>query len=259
MNELTQEPESFIIRNVTLGPHYISDIRLHFEPLQAIDLTWEDVKTIKSSKDLRNSIRMGYLRQITAAEFETIEQKAAIKEKKELMRQQKNSNLSTVDIDGKTYEAEQIDAEKGGVSKDGTISTAGYANDSLSYATALDIAQTQAQLRGDELSVEDFADKVQQNPNLVNQLLTQYKNMQESVSVSGDTARGRAFVAEAPSIGQSGTSVSKVEMTNYNRDKKMAGSDFNYLDTPADFDDGVADVIDLELDGDGEKGGVRRV
>ena len=27
----------------------------------------------------------------------------------------------------------------------------------------------------------------------------------------------------------------------------------------SDFEDGVADVIDLELDGDGEKGGVRRV
>jgi len=66
---MNEEPESFIIRNVTLGPHYISDIRLHFEPLQAIDLTWEDAKTIKSSKDLRNSLRMGYLRQISAEEF----------------------------------------------------------------------------------------------------------------------------------------------------------------------------------------------
>ena len=111
----------------------------------------------------------------------------------------------------------------------------------------------------EELSVEEFADRVQQNPSLVNQLLTQYKNMQASVSVSGDTARGRAYVAEAPSIGQNGTSVSKVELTNYNRDKRVAGSDFNYLDTPADFEDGVADVIDLEVDGDGEKGGVRRV
>jgi hypothetical protein len=200
---------------------------------------------------------MGFLRQITAAEFEAIEEKAAVKEKKELMRQQQNSNLSTVDVDGKTYEAEQIDAEKGGVNKDGTISTAGYANDSLSYATALDIAQTQAQLRGDELSVEEFADRVQQNPNLVGQLLSQYKNMQESVSVSGDTTRGRAYVAEAPSIGQNGTSVSKVEMTNYNRDQRVAGADFNYLDTPSDFEDGVADIIDLETDGD--KGGVRRV
>jgi hypothetical protein len=81
--------------------------------------------------------------------------------------------------------------------------------------------------------------------------------MQESVSVSGDTTRGRAYVAEAPSIGQNGTSVSKVEMTNYNRDQRVAGADFNYLDTPSDFEDGVADIIDLETDGD--KGGVRRV
>jgi hypothetical protein len=41
MNEsVNQEPESFIVQNVTLGPHYVSDIRLNFGPLQAIDLTW---------------------------------------------------------------------------------------------------------------------------------------------------------------------------------------------------------------------------
>ena len=53
MNEsVNQEPESFIVQNVTLGPHYVSDIRLNFGPLQAIDLTWEDPKIVKASKDL---------------------------------------------------------------------------------------------------------------------------------------------------------------------------------------------------------------
>ena len=41
MNEsVNPEPESFIVQNVTLGPHYVSDIRLNFGSLQAIDLTW---------------------------------------------------------------------------------------------------------------------------------------------------------------------------------------------------------------------------
>ena len=49
MNEsVNQEPESFIVQNVTLGPHYVSDIRLNFGPLQAIDLTWEDPKGFTS-------------------------------------------------------------------------------------------------------------------------------------------------------------------------------------------------------------------
>ena len=44
------EPESFIVQNVTMGPHYVSDIRLNFGPLEAIDLTWEDPKTIKAKR-----------------------------------------------------------------------------------------------------------------------------------------------------------------------------------------------------------------
>jgi hypothetical protein len=75
MNEsVNQEPESFIVQNVTLGPHYVSDIRLNFGPLQAIDLTWEDPKVVKASKDLRNSIRLGLLRKISPEQFDTIEE-----------------------------------------------------------------------------------------------------------------------------------------------------------------------------------------
>ncbi len=105
MNEsVNQEPESFIVQNVTLGPHYVSDIRLNFGPLQAIDLTWEDPKVVKASKDLRNSLRLGLLRKITPDQFDSIEERAAVKGKKELLKQQSNNNLRTVDIDGKTIE-----------------------------------------------------------------------------------------------------------------------------------------------------------
>ena len=101
MNEsVNQEPESFIVQNVTLGPHYVSDIRLNFGPLQAIDLTWEDAKVIKASKDLRSSLRMGFLKKISPNQFDTIEEKAAIRGKKELLRQQNDNNLRTVDVDG---------------------------------------------------------------------------------------------------------------------------------------------------------------
>ena len=155
MNEsVNQEPESFIVQNVTLGPHYVSDIRLNFGPLQAIDLTWEDPKVVKASKDLRNSLRLGLLKKISPEQFDNIEEKAAIKGKKELLKQQNNNNLRTVDVDGKTIEAESIDAEKAYSNKDTNVTTAGYANDSLSYAMALDIAQTQAELQGEDLTVE---------------------------------------------------------------------------------------------------------
>lgn len=261
MNEsVNQEPESFIVQNVTLGPHYVSDIRLNFGPLQAIDLTWEDPKVVKASKDLRNSLRLGLLRKITPDQFDSIEERAAIKGKKELLKQQSNNNLRTVDVDGKTIEAESIDAEKAYSNKN-DVTTAGYANDSLSYAMALDIAQTQAELQGEELSVEAFAERVQKNPAIINHLLAQQKNLDANSSVSGVETRGRAFVAEPPSDAVRGSSVREVEMTNYNRDRRVAGADFNYLDTPEDDGyDAIADAIDLEADmGEGEEGSIRRV
>ena len=261
MNEsVNQDPESFIVQNVTLGPHYVSDIRLNFGPLQAIDLTWEDPKVVKASKDLRNSIRLGLLRKITPDQFDSIEERAAIKGKKELLKQQNNNNLRTVDVDGKTIEAESIDAEKAYSNKN-NVTTAGYANDSLSYAMALDIAQTQAELQGEDLSVEQFADRVQKNPGIINQLLAQQKNLDANSSVSGVETRGRAFVAEPPGDAVRGSTVREVEMTNYNRDRRVAGADFNYLDTPEDdIYDAIADAIDLEADmGDGEEGSIRRV
>jgi hypothetical protein len=261
MNEsVNQEPESFIVQNVTLGPHYVSDIRLNFGPLQAIDLTWEDPKVVKASKDLRNSIRLGLLRKITPDQFDSIEERAAIKGKKELLKQQNNNNLRTVDVDGKTIEAESIDAEKAYSNKN-NVTTAGYANDSLSYAMALDIAQTQAELQGEDLTVEQFADRVQNNPGIINQLLAQQKHLDANSSISGVETRGRAFVAEPPGDAVRGSTVREVEMTNYNRDRRVAGADFNYLDTPEDDGyDAIADAIDLEADmGNGEEGSIRRV
>jgi len=262
MNEsVNQEPESFIVQNVTLGPHYVSDIRLNFGPLQAIDLTWEDPKVVKASKDLRNSLRLGLLKKISPEQFDSIEEKAAIKGKKELLKQQSNNNLRTVDVEGKTIEAESIDAEKAYSSKQSNITTAGYANDSLSYAMALDIAQTQAELQGEDLSVEEFADRVQKNPAIINHLLAQQKNLDANSSVSGVETRGRAFVAEPPGDAIRGSSVREVEMTNYNRDRRIAGADFNYLDTPENDDyDSIADAIDLEADiAGGEEGSIKRV
>jgi hypothetical protein len=256
--EENTEPESFIVQNVTLGPHYVSDIRLNFGPLEAIDLTWEDSKVIKASKDLRTSLRMGFLRKISSEQFDNIEEKAAIRGKKELLRQQNANNLRTVDVDGKQLEVETIDTEKV-YKKETEVSTAGYANDSLSYATAFDIAQTQAQLRGDELSIEEFAEQVNNNANLVQNLLRQQKNLDENSSTSGDSRRGKAFVAEASDNPVNGTSVKQVNLTNYNRDRVVAGSEMNFLDAPDD--DGIADTIDLEteIDLESEKGSIRRV
>lgn len=264
--EETKEPETFIIQNVTLSPHYVSDIRLQFDPLAVIDLTWEDSKAIRASKDLRNSLRTGILRKITQDQWDKILEKQTIREKKELLRQQQNDNLRTIEVDGEEKQVEMIDVEKGSANKETPVSTSGYANDSMSYAVALDIAQQQAELRGDEMSVEEFAEKVKNDPNLVPRLISQARNLNENSSVSGDTRRGKAFVAyQADEFG--GTSVKEMNMTNLNRDGYIAtGLDINQLPIKdavnldaLDDDLPVAEAIDLEDIGDSDKGSVRRL
>jgi hypothetical protein len=255
-----EQPESFIVQNVTLGPHYVSDIRIQFDALSVIDLTWEDPKVIRASKDLRNSLRMGLLKKITPEQWDVILEKQANKEKRELLKQQGNNRMKTVEVDGKELQVEALDANK--VYKpDGTVSTAGYANDSLSYTMALDIAQTQAELMGEELTVEEFAERVQQDPSLVNRLMSQYKNMESNASVSGDLRKGKAYVATAPDSFDERTAVKELQMSNVTRDGYLAGSNVDFVDAPSDYEDGIADVIDLEAEDDlgSEKGSVRRV
>ena len=259
--QLEAEPETFIVQNVTMGPHYVSDIKLNFAPLQAIDLTWEDPRIVKASKDLRSSLRMGLLKRITLEQFETIEERAANREKKELLKQQKETNMRKMDVDGRELEVEYIDAEKA-YNPDKTVNTAGYANDSLSYAMALDIAQKQAELNGDELSVEQFADLVQKDPNIVGRMLNAQKNLEANSSVSGLSRPSNAYYATAPTDSSMGTRVASAKMTNLNKDGYIAGGDFNYLDAPAgydDTDDTIAEAIDLEEFSDDDKGSIRRV
>ena len=168
--------------------------------------------------------------------------------------------METVDVDGREMTAENIDALRG-YNKESSVSTAGYANDSLSYAIALDVAQTQAQLRGDELSVEQFAEQVQRDPSVVGRLIEQQKNLNANSNVSGREDRGRAYVATPPDSLNLTSGVAKLEMTNMNRDRRIAGSDASYLDIDGTDDDfAIAEAIDLEADGGvDDKGSVRRV
>ena len=116
-------------------------------------------------------------------------------------------------------------------------------------------------MNGEELSAEEFAERVQQNPALVPNLLAQQKNLAANSSSSGK--RSAAYVAQAPSEAMGNTEVQKLEMTNMTRDNYIAGGDFQILDAidPDSDLDPIADVIDLEFADDegSEKGTVRRV
>lgn len=126
-----EEPESFIIQNVTMNYQYISDIRLQLDPLQVEDLTWWESKVVKASRDLKEALRRGVLRQITQTEWDSKLEKQAAKERRELSLNTKQERIKTIETeDGKQFEAESIDAEKP-YSKEAELNTAGYANDSL--------------------------------------------------------------------------------------------------------------------------------
>ena len=257
-----EEPESFIIQNVTMNYQYISDIRLQLDPLQVEDLTWWESKVVKASRDLKEALRRGVLRQITQTEWDSKLEKQAAKERRELSLNTKQERIKTIETeDGKQFEAESIDAEKP-YSKEAELNTAGYANDSLSYTIALETAQVQAELNGEELTVEDFAERVERDPALVARLLRQ----QTGAVTSGTTRQSTAFVAQAPELGRSETTVAGMKMSNMQRDGYIAGGDFNYTAKPSDdfgfdSDPSIAEEIDLEVDslGDDEKGSIRRL
>jgi len=107
-----QEEHNFIVQNVTLGPHYISDIRIQFDALEVIDLTWEDPMVIKKSKDLQNSLRKGILKQINKDQWDKILDRQSAREKNELLKNKSEKQTQTFNIDGKELEVEMIDAQK---------------------------------------------------------------------------------------------------------------------------------------------------
>jgi hypothetical protein len=261
----TQKPakQDFIVMNVTLGPHFVSDIRLNFDPLGVIDLTWENSDAIQASNDLRKSLRLGVLRQITRKEWDDMEEKKIAREKASLAQQRgKRQMRSVTDADGNERIAETLNP-MASYNKTDTVPVEGYANDSLSYATALDIAQAQAEAQGYTLTAQEFAERVKADSNYVPRLLNA-----QTMSVSGDPRRGRAVVAMPGNDFSEGSTVQAVDMTNFINDGYVAGHPnakyANSVDVDlnaTDDDEGFAEEIDLlkESPEEVEQGAIKRV
>jgi hypothetical protein len=189
--------ESFYVQNVTPGPHYVSDIKLSFQPLEVIDLTFRDPDEIRGSQNLKESLRMGYLRKISPEEAERLAEVRASKLRKGVTKlQQASSRMQDVDVDGKTLEVEAINLSRTDSSKvSEQVSMAGYANDPLSYTVALDIAQAEAEAKGETLTVEEFADATSRDSGLVRRLITQNTGASMRTAMGKDT---RAVYATPP-------------------------------------------------------------
>ena len=230
------EPTDFIIQNITLNYHFVSDILLSFAPREVKDLTWDDPTKVRQSRDLRNSIRSGILKKLEKDEYEKTMALQYEKEKKDLLRDQKNkANYKKFkdESNDKEFMADTFELDKAR-KKPEELDITGTANHPMSYVAAYEIAGQMAEQRGDTLTAEEFAQIVESNPNVVPQLLSQTK-------VASAQAH-KVFYAVPPSEGSQRTAVVETKMTNYNKNL-LYGDDSDNINTKAAY---IKDALDVD-------------
>jgi hypothetical protein len=241
-DNVEEEDNSFIVRSVLEGYNCISDLNITLGPWEILDLTTEDATLVRSSKDLRKALNSGLLERITRKEMEIIEALSIQKERAKIYqaekRDQERSRVST-EVGDREFEAEEIDLYKANASHDEEPTTAGNANDPLTYATAFAAAKAEAVSRGKTLDAEAFSDMVKKNPTMIKSIISGNRGV-----TSGTTKRGRATVLRPPVNAGDDMYPDTVDMTNYNRDRYIAGGEDRFSST----DNGVAEEIDLSED-----------
>ncbi len=209
---LNPEKPTFIVQNVTLSYHYVSDINMQFAPREVKDLTWDDENIIKKSRNLKDSLRSGILKKLTPEEYEKTMEMQYQKEKKQLLReQQQNEQFEKMRVADKEIDAETFDINKS-KKKSGELDLSGTANHPMSYVAAYEIAANLAADHGDVLSAEEFAEIVEGNPNIVPQLLSQNK----SASLNAQSFK-KVYYAQPQGEHSNSVGVVESRMTNYNQ------------------------------------------
>lgn len=256
--------ETFFVQNVTPGHHYVTDMGLHFEPYEVKDLLTEDPAILKKSRDIRKSLSLGTLVKISKDEADELLEMEIALLKAEQRKEAAQRETSLVNVDGRQVVADTFDAARGGGGQDksGLVSTAGFSNDHTSYAQAFQNMRSAYANQGRTLTAREFGQMAQENPDLVRNNMTSVN----SGTWSGDPNRGRATYA-MPSMDGESRLPAQTNMTNFNRDQRLAGSTYAGLVSQADLDvDGYAEEIDvLSEEGDAyeaeeqqKKGAVRR-
>jgi hypothetical protein len=232
------EPPSFIVQNITPGPHFVNDLELEFKAFEVVDLTWEDPVVVRRSRNLVASLNDGYLRKITKAEWEEIERENRQRAEREALDDQRRMRETTLQADGRYMDAEEINLSSGRSRRGAAVSTSGYANDPMSYARAFKAAEEQARSQGRRLSAFEFAQSVKQQGN----------------KLSNTYASGaQAYVAQPGDYGT--TNPVGHTLSNVNRDNRLAGSSAYNIDLvpyddvgDLDVDLSMGEAIDLDMD-----------
>jgi hypothetical protein len=218
----------------------VSDILLSFAPREVKDLTWDDPTKVRQSRDLRNSIRSGVLKELSKESYEKTMELQYEKEKIYLMRDQKNkANYKKVkNEDGdKEFLADTFDLNKA-KRKHEELDITGTANHPMSYVAAYEMAEQMAEQNGDTLTAEEFAQIVEKDPEVVPRLLSQTK-------VAASQSH-KVYYAVPPEIGGQKTGVKQAEMTNYNK-KMLYGDDSDNVDYKAAY---IKDALDVNAEYD---------
>lgn len=243
-----QEPEVFIVQNVTRGPHVISDLKLTLGAFEVLDLTWEEEATIRKSRNLQESLNKGFLKRLTKEQYEKHLEQQRTRDEKEVLRQRQQdmvNQMNTLPINGKNVQVDTFDTEK--MSKK---QSAGLATNDMDYVLALDIAQADATLRGDTLTALEFADMCERDPNLVPRLL-----QSQNGTVSGTLKPAKAYYAQVGETFSEGNNIVSAEM------QRKINRDAIFIDAPQRPNDiafdnfasedelnGLAEEIDLGKD-----------
>lgn len=241
MDKSATERETFIVQNITLNYHVISDIGLQFKPREVIDLTWEDEAMIKKSRNLKESLRTGILKKLTEEEYNKTLDMQYQRERKQLLREQQNKdNLKKITADDKEMMADTFDVAKG-KKKQAELDITGTANHPMSYVAAYEIASQLADNNGDVLTAEEFGEIVSKDPGIVPRLLSQTK---QASADSGHTA----YYAVPNESNISG--VVKTQMTNYNK-AYLSNLDSDTVEAKTAY---IRDMLDVTDDSGDDEG-----
>jgi hypothetical protein len=243
---MEQQKERVYLQNVTLGYYCLSDLKWQFSPRECKVLQWEKMDLVKNSPDLEDALMKGYIRKLSKEEYDKTVEMQYQKEKKELLREQKNKpEYEKFDVgDSKSVLAETFDVSKANSKRNEKLDFSGTANDTLSYVTAFEIAEANAYQRGETLTAEEFGDIVSRDPSIVPKLL----KSQKLASNNTDTHH-RAYFATPPGEGGQGSGVASDKMSNYRRDGRYAGmADINIVQQASlDTVDAVADAMEYSI------------
>lgn len=235
-------PKTFIVQNISKGLHVVNDLNITLTPLQVLDLTWMDTRYVRASQDLKNSLRKGFLVEISQEEYDAIQDAEVRRERASLLNKdgKRGGRTAKKNVNGRSVRADVLDLNRADTKINGAAEVGAVGHDPLAYTTAYSTAQEIAHSRGKKLTAEQFSQAVDADPNLVDKLL--YGNVGTS---SGQQQRGRVTIAGAPTVDGSQGSPYSFNSRNLNSPVEDDEDENDDEDDEDDEEEGFGEELDI--------------